>query len=212
MSNVAIIIQILFITIGMIVFLMILNYVLGLRKEAQREMRKKALNLKERIKNAQLLGDYQLMVQTQKESIQFMKQMMKKQIIPLCIRCVIFIGIFAILGFVFSDYSSGLLPFPLLIFGSGWVAIYIIFSISISLIIFGVKRLYKKITGKGTKSQSYLKEIMGLISPTQQNAELPFQISSSPQYQMNDYGDVTVEQRNEDLSPRKDSWKERIEE
>jgi len=212
MSNVAIIIQILFITIGMIVLGMILNYVLGLRKEAQREMRKKALNLKERIKNAQLLGDYQLMVQTQKESIQFMKQMMKKQIIPLCIRCVIFIGIFAILGFVFSDYSSGLLPFPLLIFGSGWVAIYIIFSISISLIIFGVKRLYKKITGKGTKSQSYLKEIMGLISPTQQNAELPFQISSSPQYQMNDYGDVTVEQRNEDLSPRKDSWKERIEE
>ena len=212
MSNVAIIIQILFITIGMIVLGMILNYVLGLRKEAQREMRKKALNLKERIKNAQLLGDYQLMVQTQKESIQFMKQMMKKQIIPLCIRCVIFIGIFAILGFVFSDYSSGLLPFPLLIFGSGWVAIYIIFSISISLIIFGVKRLYKKITGKGTKSQSYLKELMGIISPTQQNTESPFQISSSPQYQMNDSGDVTVEQRNEDLSPRKDSWKERIEE
>ena len=212
MSNVAIIIQILFITIGMIVLGMILNYVLGLRKEAQKEMRKKALNLKERIKNAQLLGDYQLMVQTQKESIQFMKQMMKKQIIPLCIRCVIFIGIFAILGFIFSDYSSGLLPFPLLIFGSGWVAIYIIFSISISLIIFGVKRLYKKITGKGTKSQSYLKEIMGLISPTQQNTESPFQISSSPQYQGNDYGDVTVEQRNEDLSPRKDSWKERIEE
>ena len=212
MSNVVIIIQILFITIGMIILGMILNLFLGLRKEAQREMRKKALNLQERMKNAQLLGDYQLMAQTQQESIQFMKQMMKKQLIPLCIRCVIFLGIFAVLNFIFSDYKSGLIPFPLLIFGSGWVAIYIIFSISISLIIYGVKRLYKKITGKGTKSQSYLKELMGIISPTQQNTESPFQISSSPQYQMNDSGDVTVEQRNEDLSPRKDSWKERIEE
>ena len=212
MSNVAIYIQILFITIGMIIVGMILNYFLGLRKEALREMRKKALNLQERMKNAQLLGDYQLMAQTQQESIQFMKQMMKKQLIPMCIRCIIFLGIFGVLGIFYSDYASGLLPFPLLIFGSGWIAIYIIFSISISLIIYGVKRLYKKITGKGTKSQSYLKELMGLISPTQQNTESPFQISTSPQYQMNDSGDVTVEQRNEDLSPRKDSWKERIEE
>ena len=212
MSNVAIYIQILFITIGMITLGMFLNYFLGLRKEALREMRKKALNLQERMKNAQLLGDYQLMAQTQQESIQFMKQMMKKQFIPLCIRCVIFLSIFAVLGFIYSEYDRGLLPFPLLIFGNGWVAIYIIFSLSISLIIYGVKRLYKKITGKGTKSQSYLKELMGLISPTQQNTESPFQISTSPQYQMNDSGDVTVEQRNEDLSPRKDSWKERIEE
>ncbi|MEE9377706.1 MAG: EMC3/TMCO1 family protein [Candidatus Lokiarchaeia archaeon] len=212
MSNVVIIIQILFVTIGMIILGMILNYFLGLRKEAQREMRKKALNLQERMRNAQLLGDYQLMAQTQQESIQFMKQMMKKQFIPICIRCVFFLGIFAVLGIIYSDYDSGILPFPLLIFGSGWVAIYIIFSISISLIIYGVKRLYKKITGKGTKSQSYLKELMGIISPTQQNTESPFQISSSPQYQMIDSGDVTVEQRNEDLSPRKDSWKERIEE
>ncbi len=212
MSNVAIIIQILFITIGMIILGMILNLILGLRKEAQREMRKKALNLKERMRNAQLLGDYQLMAQTQQESIQFMKQMMKKQLIPLCIRCVIFIGIFAVLLSIYSDYAFGLLPFPLLIFGNGWVAIYIIFSISISLIIYGVKRLYKKITGKGTKSQSYFKELMGMISLPQQNTEPPFQISSNSQYQTNDYGDVTVEQRNEDLSPRKDSWKERIEE
>ena len=212
MSNVVIYIQILFVTIGMLILGMILNYFLGLRKEALREMRKKALNLQERMKNAQLLGDYQLIAQTQQESIQFMKQMMKKQLFPMCIRCIIFLGIFGVLGIFYSNYTSGLLPFPLLIFGSGWIAIYIIFSISISLIIYGVKRLYKKITGKGTKTQSYLKELMGIISPIQQNTESPFQISSRPQYQMNDSGDVTIEQRNKDLSPRKDSWKERIEE
>ncbi|TKJ19776.1 MAG: hypothetical protein CEE43_14330 [Promethearchaeota archaeon Loki_b32] len=212
MSNVVIIIQILFVTLGMIVLGMGLNYILGLRKEALREMRKKAKNLQERIKNAQLLGDYQLMAQTQQESLQFMKLMMKKQFIPLCLRCVIFISIFAVLGIIYSDYKSGLLPFPLLIFGSGWVAIYIIFSISISLIIYGVKRLYRKITGKGTKTQSYLKEIMGIISSPQQSNELPFQISSNTQNHMNDYRDVNVGRTNEDLSPRKNSWKDRIEE
>ena len=191
MSNAVIIIQILFITIGMIVLGMTLNYMLGLRKEALREMRKKATNLQERIKNAQLLGDYQLMAQTQKESIQFMKLMMKKQLIPLCVRCVIFISIFAVLGFIYSDIPN-LLPFPLLIFGSGWVAIYIIFSISISLLIYGVKRIYRKITGKGTKSQNYLKEIMGMISSPQQNNTPPFQISSNTQNYTNDYRDINV--------------------
>ncbi len=209
MSNVVIIIQILFVTLGMIVLGMGLNYILGLRKEALREMRKKAKNLQERIKNAQLLGDYQLMAQTQQESLQFMKLMMKKQFIPLCLRCVIFISIFGVLGIIYSEYRSGLLPFPLLIFGNGWIAIYIIFSISFSLIIYGVKRIYRKITGKGTKTQSYLKEIMGIISSPQQSNELPFQISSNTQ---NDYRDVNVGRTNEDLLPRKDSWKDRIEE
>jgi len=212
MSNVVIIIQILFVTIGMIVLGMVLNYILGLRKEALREMRKKAKNLQERIKNAQLLGDYQLMAQTQQESLQFMKLMMKKQFIPLCLRCVIFISIFAVLGLIYSDYRSGLLPFPLLIFGNGRVAIYIIFSISISLIIYGVKRIYRKITGKGTKTQSYLKEIMGIISSPQQSNELPFQISSNTQNYTNDYRDANVGRTNEDLSPRKNSWKDRLEE
>lgn len=209
MSNVVIIIQILFVTISMIVLGMGLNYILGLRKEALREMRKKAKNLQERIRNAQLLGDYQLMAQTQQESLQFMKLMMKKQFIPLCLRCVIFISIFGVLGIIYSEYKSGLLPFPLLIFGNGWIAIYIIFSISFSLIIYGVKRIYRKITGKGTKTQSYLKEIMGIISSPQQSNELPFQISSNTQ---NDYRDVNVGRTNEDLLPRKDSWKDRIEE
>jgi len=212
MSNVAIIIQILFITIVMVILGMILNHVLGLKKQALSDMRKKALNLQERMKNAQALGDYQLMVQTQQESIQFMKQMMKKQFIPMCIRCIIFLGIFGVLGLIYADYTSGLLPFPLLIFGSGWVAFYIIFSISISLIIYGLKRLYKKITGKENKTQSYLREIMGLISPSQQNNDLPFQISSNTDYQANNYGDVAINRRNEKLSLPKDSWKERLEE
>lgn len=196
MSNVVVIIQIMFITLGMIILGMVLNYFLGLRKEVLKDMRSKAFNLRERIKSAQVVEDYQMMAQLQRESVQFMKLMMKKQMIPTCLRCFIFIGLFIVLGLIYSDYESGLLPFPLLIFGSGWLAFYVIFSIYFSLTIWGVKKL----TGMGTKTQSSLREISGIISPTQQGTGLR-QFSASTQ----------ENQEVIDLS-RKDSWKERLEE
>ncbi len=189
-SEVFVVIQIIFITLGMIALGMALNHYLGLTKETLQDMRKKALNFRERMKNAQLMGDYQQLAQIQQESAQFMKIMMKKQMIPLCLRCIIFIGIFMVLGLIYADYESGLLPFPLLIFGSGWVAIYLIFSIFFSLLIWGVKRL----TGMGGKTQSTVKEIMGLVSPQQGVGLSSYATSNVPD------------------EPRKDSWKDRIEE
>jgi len=193
MTNLAVILQILFITIGMIGLGMILNYVLGLRKEALKEMRKKAMNLRERMKNAQIMGDYQSMTQLQRDSMKFMKLMMRKQMVPMCLRCLIFIGLFIVLGFIYSDYNSGLLPFPLLIFGSGWLAIYLIFSLYFSIIIYVVKKLIRM----GGKTQDSFKQIMEIVSPTRQRAESSLYSSSAMQ--------------DADL-PRTDSWKDRIEE
>ncbi len=185
-----VVIQIIFITLGMIALGMVLNHFLGLTKETMQDMRKRALNFRERMKNAQLTGDYQQLAQIQQESAQFMKVMMKKQMIPLCLRCIIFIGIFMVLGLIYADYESGLLPFPLLIFGSGWVAIYLIFSIFFSLFIWAVKRL----TGMGTKTQTEVREIMGIVSPQQGVGLSSYATSNIPD------------------EPRKDSWKDRIEE
>jgi uncharacterized membrane protein (DUF106 family) len=187
--EVFVVIQIIFITLGMIALGIVLNHFLGLTKEALEDMRKKALNFRDRMKNAQLMGDYQQLTQIQQESAQFMKIMMKKQMIPLCLRCIIFIGIFMVLGLIYADYQSGLLPFPLLIFGSGWVAIYLIFSLFFSFFIWGVKRL----TGMGSKTQSEVREIMGIISP-QQGVGLSSYVSS-----------------NTSDEPRKDTWKDRLE-
>jgi len=200
MSNAIIILQIMLITIGMIILGMILNKVLGLSKEKITEFRERASNLQERIRNAQAIGDIQMMAQLQSETMQFTKQIMLKQFVPLCLRCFIFIGIFAILGFIYSDYDSGLIPFPILIFGNGWVAFYFIFSISFSLIIFGMKKLYKRITGKDISTQSHLREIMQLISPTQQTSGISYQVS----------GAVPSNRDEEKSSERSDSWKERI--
>ena len=199
MSNAIIIIQIMFITIGMIILGIILNKLLGLSKEKVLEFKEQAQNIQERMRNAQVIADVRMMAQLQRETLQFTKRIMVKQFVPLCLRCFIFIGIFAILGFIFSDYNSGLLPFPVLIFGNGWVALYFIFSISFSLIIFGLKKLYKKITGKGVSSQGHLREIMELVSPRQQSSGISYQVSNPVQYNAE-----------EESSERSDSWKERI--
>jgi len=188
------------ITIGVIILGMIFNKVLGLSKEKITEFKERASNLQERMRNAQVIGDIQTMAKLQRETMQFTKQIMLKQFVPLCLRCFIFIGIFAALGFIYADYDSGLLPFPLLIFGNGWVAIYFTFSISFSLIIFGIKKLYKRITGKDVSTQSYLREIMQLVSPTQQTSGISFQVSDA----------VPSSKEEENSSERTNSWKERI--
>ena len=130
MSNAVIILQIMLITIGMIILGMILNKVLGLSKEKITEFKELASNLQERIRNAQVIGDIQMMAKLQRETMQFTKQIIVKQFIPLCLRCFIFIGVFAVLGFIYADYASGLLAFTLLIFGTGWVAILYFLSVS----------------------------------------------------------------------------------
>lgn len=199
MSNAVIIIQIMFITIGMIILGMVINKLLGLSKDKISEFKEQAQNLQERMRNAQVIADMRMMAQLQRETVQFTKSIVLKQFVPLCLRCFIFIGIFAILGFIYADYGSGLLPFPLLIFGNGWFAIYFIFSISFSLILFGIKKLYKRITGKGISSQSHLREIMELVSPTQQSSGISFQVSNPVP--------SSIE---EEFTEKTDSWKERI--
>ena len=199
MSNAVIILQIMLITIGMVIFGMILNRFLGLSREKMAEFKEQALNLQERIRNAQVVGDVQMMAQVQRETLQFTKKIMLKQFVPLCVRCFIFIGIFAILGIIYADYDSGLLPFPLLIFGTGWVALYFIFSIGFSLIIFGIRKLYKRISGKEIATQGHLREIMELVSPTRQSSGFSFQVSNT-----------VNSSREEDSAEKADSWKERI--
>jgi len=212
MSNLEIILQIMGITVGMVILGIVLNRTLGISKEKITEFKEKASNLQERTRNAQAIGDIRMVSQLQRETIQFTKQIMVKQIVPLCLRCVIFIGIFGILGLVYAKYSSGLLQFPVLIFGTGWVAVYFLFSISFSLIIFGVKRLYKKITGQTSSSQQKdLREIMEVISPTQRNTSIEFQVSKTAPSRISTVNANMVSSAEDESQRKSDSWKDRIE-
>jgi uncharacterized membrane protein (DUF106 family) len=191
-----VIISLMLMTIGMIAFGMIFNKIMGINPEVAKELRDKAMNLQERMRNAQMVRDGQQMMQLQQESMRLTKQMMKKQLVPTCIRCVIFLVIFAILGIVYAEYASGLLPFPILIFGDGWVALYFLFSIGFSLLIWGTKKLYKKYIIKEDKSKT--REILNMLSPISDGFQ-SYSPSVSP----------STNNKSEEVKPA-DSWKEKI--
>ncbi|GAH24266.1 unnamed protein product, partial [marine sediment metagenome] len=108
MANEEIIIGIMLITIAMIGVGELLNRIMGVNADATRELREKSNNLRERMRTAQLTGNAQIMLELQRESMELTKIMMKKQMIPSCVRCLIFMGIFAVLGIVYAEYEKGL--------------------------------------------------------------------------------------------------------
>ena len=196
MANEFIILQIFFITLGMVVFSLLLNKIMGINPNSAKEFREKAQNLQERMKNAQLTSDTQQLYSLQQESMQLTKEMMKKQLLPSCVRCIIFWIIFAIVGVFYNPYGA-LLDFPILFFGSGWVAVYFIFSIGITVVIYLARWGYKKITGKQDTRKNDVTEIRNILSGSSTGAKEIFQLDT----------------QKEDLGPnvaRGDSWKERI--
>ena len=192
MANEFIILQIFFITLGMVAFSMILNKLMGLDPKSAKEMREKAQNLQERMRNAQSTADTEQLYRLQQESMQLYKEMMKKQLLPSCVRCFIFWGIFGIIAIFYGPYGA-LLDFPILFLGDECCAVYFLFSIGISLLIYLIKRIYRKITGKENPRRTDITEIRSLLSGSSSEARETFQIDS-----------------NLDDNNRNDSWKERI--
>ncbi len=210
MANEEIIIQIMFITLAMVGVSEILNRVFGLNMDTAREMRENSRNLQERMKTARLTGNSQEMVALQQESIALTKVMMKKQMIPSCVRCAIFWGIFALLSAIYIDYWEGLLPFPILFFGTGWSAVYFLFSIGFSLILYGLKRLYRKLTGKEDMRKKRSREILGMLSPQSGNEQGNIQLTRQiPDISPRDYNSDSEQEESEE-QPKSDSWKDRI--
>jgi hypothetical protein len=179
---------------------MIFNKIFGLTPSSSREIREQTMALQERMRTAQQEGNAQNLRQLQQESIELTKTMLKKQLIPSCVRCFVFLGIFGILGLFFAEYATGLLPFPVLFFGSGWVGVYFLFSISLSLLIYLARIVYRKMTGKEDKRKLEKQEIMGMLNPTSGNTRGYMQLNVEP----------TEELPIDDPTERKDSWKEKI--
>ncbi|MHA1805353.1 MAG: hypothetical protein ACTSU4_12625 [Promethearchaeota archaeon] len=151
MADMEIISQIVLIALGMVILGHVLNKILGLKRETTAELREKSLNLQERMKTAQVLQDRRMMLELQLEMKELMATMLKKQILPLTIRCIIFFGIFTVIGIIYGQYSY-------------WFLTYFIASLCFSLISYGLNRLYRKITGKEDKTKSLLNGIMGTMT------------------------------------------------
>ena len=112
---------------------LILNKILGINPDVAKHIQEEAKTLQDRMRTAQTLGDFQMMRQLQQESMQLTRQMMTKQFLPQCLRLILFLVIYAIIGFIYAEYNTGLLPFK--IFNNdGWFSVYLIFSIAFSLL------------------------------------------------------------------------------
>ena len=188
MANEIIIIQIMFIALGMVLFSSLFNKLFGLNLKDMRELQEKGLNLQERTRSAQALGDIQLMRDLQMESVTLMKSMMKKQFVPMCARCIVFLSIFAVIGIIYAPYDF-------------WFMTYFLFSLLFSFSAMGLKYVYKKATHKeDTKVIS--RELMGILSPNQRSLGGMLQYSTPNQLNNNPDDDIPLEEP--------DSWKDRI--
>ena len=114
----------------------------ALSPESQMKMQTDIKDLQDRMKYAK--GDMQQMEQLNAEMMLVMKDMSKKQMIPMLIRSALFLGFWALLGWIYADYKTGLLDFKVL-FGDGYAGLYITLSLSLSLLIMLVKIAMKKL-------------------------------------------------------------------
>lgn len=201
MSELTIILILMFISLGMTLLGLLFNHFFGLTGDKMKDFRERAKRLQERLRNAQAVGDPQMMREVQSESMEMTKEMMKNQFIPLCGRCILFLGIFVVLGFIFNDYGSGLLPVEIPFLGSGWFFWYFIFSLGFSLLFWGIRKAYRKITGK-EKPTSMTKEMMDMLSPSSQRTR-----TSNEGIQ---YGNELTSSQPSTEEGKDDSWKEKL--
>ena len=198
-----------FITIGMVALSEILNRIFGLNMETAKLLREKSQDLQQRMANARITRNPEEMIQLNRESIEISKLMMKKQLIPSCVRCIIFIGIFALVGVLYAKYAVGLLPFSIPLFGSGWFAIYFLFSLTFSVILYGFKRLYRKLTGKEVKRSGTLGGLLGTFSH-QTEEQINLQLTKSiPQESADEINREKIQDKDFE-EQQVDSWKDRI--
>lgn len=205
MSDIDIIFQIILVSFGMVLLSFILNKILGLKQETAVEIREKTLNLQERMQTAQALKDNKMMLELQMEMKELMTVMLKKQLIPLSIRCVIFLIIFSILGVIYGQYEF-------------WYWTYFLSSLTISLITYGLRKLYRKATGKEQKSLG-LSNLMGTMSqgfnPSEEVVHYSEPTPSKPQESWKTKIDTAKEVDKEELTPQEEtqasaSWKDKL--
>ncbi|MHA1525507.1 MAG: hypothetical protein ACTSQD_00620 [Promethearchaeota archaeon] len=190
-----IIFELMYISLGLSIFGLILNKILGLKSSVMKEIRVDAKNLQDRLKQAQVLGDPRIMQELQAETMQLMKQMLKKQFLPMGIRCIIFLGIFYLLSFYYGGYEY-------------WYWVYFLWSLGFSLSVFGLTKAYKKVTGKEEEKKSLAKEIAASLG--QRSSYFISNVSSieTQDSQIDDHTSKNDEENQE--SEESDSWKDRL--
>jgi hypothetical protein len=127
--------------IGMLLFSQLFNKFFGIKASDQMATQEHIRELQQELLENQ--DDPNELMRLQGEMAQIMRKMMSKTILPMCIRCVIFWGIFWILGIRFAGVNF---------IGGGYFPFYIVVSIGISIAMYYIKRLFKN-SGRGPQKE-----------------------------------------------------------
>ncbi len=205
MANEIIILQIMLITVIVYFSRMAFYKLFGQTSSERRELLQNIQEMQNRIN--EVVGDADEFGKLQKEAMGLMKQMMIKQMIPMCISCITFWVLWVILGIIYVDYSTGLIPFPVLFFGDGWVGLYIIISFGLFVVVYLIKFTYRKI--KGIESPSL--RGFNLLSPSRTSAGTQSSLFSiSNRSQVDRVSIESEDEYSETEKMKKDAWKEKI--
>ena len=135
-----IVLQLVLISFILILFSKLMNKLLGMSPDSMKEIRDKATNLQKRIANVKAMGDPRMMQELQMETMKLMKSIIRKQLVPMCLRCIVFLGIWTVLGIFYADYGTGSDFF----FGLGWFFLYFLLAIGWSLLFYGIRKGIRK--------------------------------------------------------------------
>lgn len=134
------------ITLAMVGFSRLFAYKIGLNLTDRVEQQERMQELQRELMEAQKNQNYQRVMELRDESMEMMQGMMKKQLLPMCVRSAIFLGLFAVLGIFYGrlEFTKN----PIQIFGPGYASLYFVYSLGISLAYYLIRYLYRKLTGK----------------------------------------------------------------
>lgn len=205
MANEIIILQIMLITVIVYFSRLAFYKLFGQTSSERRELFQKIQDMQNRLN--EVMGDADEFGKLQKETIKLMKQMMIKQIIPMCISCITFLVLWIILGIIYAEYSTGLIPFPVLLIGDGWGGLYIMTSLGLFVVVYLIKFTYRKI--KGIESPSL--RGYNLLSPSRTSAGTQSSLFSiSTRSQVDRVSIESEDEYSETEKMKKDAWKEKI--
>ena len=122
-------------------------------QKGQIELQTKIQDLKDRMNEVR--GDYEQMAILNQKMMLLMREMSKKQFIPMLIRSVVWYGIFWLLKLIFAQYNE-FLSFNL-VFGRTLFSLYLLVTLSISLVVLIFNFIRKKIKPEDvSKKEEYI--------------------------------------------------------
>jgi hypothetical protein len=169
--------QIVGISLGMVIFSQIFSKKFGTSAAQQLDVQQKVQEFQQRLMEAQ--HSPRAMQGIQMEMMTYMKTILKKQILPMCVQTIIFFAVYGLLALLYGQYTE-IFTFDVFIFGRGYFALYFLVSLGFSLTLGLIKAGIRKIRPPD-KSKEVIQDSLRVL---QQNI-------FSSQYQYPRYGGVS---------------------